>query len=297
MQNELQIEPERVCSEIGKFIRDKVSELHRDGVILGLSGGIDSSVVAYLASRAIGPTNVLCLMLPDKHSSTEGLKHAKIVVDRLGTDFHVEDLTPKLNRFGVYRLIPSKVPGALVRRVFKHYTKESGGPPFSASLSGSKSKLAAKADAFYRIKHRMRMLTLYYHAELKNLLVVGAANKTEFSIGFFVKYGCDNAADIMPIRNLYKTQVRQLAEYLGIPKEIIDKSPSPDLIPGITDEYAIGLRYETLDLILYGLECGMSREQIVNQLNCEQETVEYVDKLAEKSGYKREVPYVPGPVL
>ncbi len=292
-QNDLQIEPETVCGEIQKFIRDKVDELHRRGVILGLSGGIDSSVVACLASRALGPKNVLCLILPEKHSSPESQKDARLVVDMLGTEFHVEDLTPKLNTFGVYRLVPSKVSGSLVRKAFKYYTRKSGQPPFSDGSSPSKNKFIAKANAFYRIKHRMRMLTLYYHAELRNLLVAGAANKTEFSIGFFVKHGCDDAADIMPIRDLYKTQVRQLAEYLDIPREIIDKPPSPDLIPGITDEYAIGLPYETLDLVLYGLECGVSREQMADQLDCEQETIKYVNELVKRSRYKRETPYTP----
>jgi NAD+ synthase len=292
-QSVLQIEPEAVCGEIEKFIKEKVSELNRKGVILGLSGGVDSSVVACLASRAVGPKNVLCLILPEKHSSTESQSHARLVADMLGTYSHVEDLTPRLSTFGVYRLIPSKTPGALVRKAFEHYTKKSGTPPFSDGSSGPKSEFIAKANAFYRIKHRMRTLTLYYHAELKNLLVAGAANKTEFLIGFFVKHGCDDAADIMPILGLYKTQVRQLAEYLNIPKEIIDKPPSPDLIPGITDEYAIGLPYETLDLILHGLERSLPREEIADQIGCEQGTIEYVDRLVDRSKYKREMPYIP----
>ena len=148
MQNGLRIEPETVCSKIERFIKDKVNELHREGVALGLSGGIDSSVVAYLASRALGPTNILCLILPEKHSSTESQKHARLIVDSLGTDFHVEDLTPKLNRFGIYRFVPSKVPGFLARRVLEHCTRELGGSLFSEGSPGSKNKLAAKANAF-----------------------------------------------------------------------------------------------------------------------------------------------------
>jgi NAD+ synthase len=124
-------------------------------------------------------------------------------------------------------------------------------------------------------------------------MVTGAANKTEISIGFLVKYGCDDAADVMPLLGLYKTHVRQLAKYLDVPEEIIDSPPSPDLIPGITDEYAIGLSYEMLDLILHGLERGLPHEQIALQLECDPEVVDYVRGLKEKSKYKREIPYVP----
>lgn len=294
LQNGLHLEAKTVCADIEKFIKNKVSELDRRGVILGLSGGIDSCVVAYLCARAVGPKNVTCLMLPEKHSSAENLKHAKSVAEKLGTHHQVEDLTRKLNQFRLYRLVPGHLPGFLVRLLRKRYKKHSlkkDESSFSADWLVSKNMITAKADAFYRIKHRMRMVTLYYYADSGNLLVAGAANKTEYLIGFFISYGCDNAADIMPIRHLYKTQVRQLAEYLGLPREIIDKPPSPDLLPGFNDEDLIGIPYEALDLILFGLEGGLSHEKIAAELHCGLNLVERASRLREKSRFKREIPY------
>lgn len=291
IHNPLQLNPEEVCSKIEKFIRANMNKLRRDGVILGLSGGIDSSVVAYLASRAIGSKNVLCLTLPEKHSSTEHLRHAKLIAARLGINHHIESITSKLNTFGIYRMVPGKIPGTLVKTVFAHHMRRAKGSSFSEGLLGPKNKWVARANAFYRIKHRMRMVILYYYAELKNLMVAGATNKTEQMIGLFIKYGCDSAADVMPIAGLFKTQVRQLAEHLGVPKEIIEKPPSADLIPGITDEYVMGLSYETLDMILYGLQSGLPHDQIVDQCNCNPGLVKTVDSWMADSTYKRDTPY------
>lgn len=293
MQNVLDINPESISTDIERFIKNKLQEFNRDGVMVGLSGGIDSTVVAFLAARAVGPENVTCIMLPDKHSAKEHLKHARMVVEQLGTNYQIEDLTPKLNKFGIYRLVPGSVPGFLVKKILKNYMHRIGESSFAAGLSGPQNKLVAQSNAFYRIKHRMRMVTLYYQAESKNLLVAGAANKTEFLIGLFIQFGCDSAADIMPICHLYKTQVRQLAPYLGVPQEIIDKPPSADLIPGVVDEFVMGIPYEKLDLILDGLENHLSREEIARQVRCECKTVENVEHWITKSRYKRETPYIP----
>jgi NAD+ synthase len=136
------------------------------------------------------------------------------------------------------------------------------------------------------------MILLYYYAELENFLVLGTCNKTEKSIGFFVKYG-DAAADIAPLESLYKTQVRQLAAFLEIPEEITSKPPSPDLLPGITDEYAIGLSYETLDEILWRLEAGIDRGEIAETLGLEPDVVDYVQELMQRSAHMRAQSKVP----
>jgi NAD+ synthase len=136
------------------------------------------------------------------------------------------------------------------------------------------------------------MVILYSYAERQNLLVVGTASKTEPLTGFFVKYG-DSAADIMSLLPLYKTQVRQLAKFLQVPEKIINKAPSPDPIPGITDEFAIGITYEKLDLILAGLDMNMEVKDIAKARGVRRETIEYVRELVKRSEHMRNSPLIP----
>jgi NAD+ synthase len=135
----------------------------------------------------------------------------------------------------------------------------------------------------------MRMVLLYLYGEIENRLVVGAANKSEYLIGYFVKHGCDDATDIMPLLNLYKTQVRDLARFLNIPSRIIEKPPSPDIVPGIVDEDVIGIPYEKLDLILLALEKGWEGVEIAKALDIEEERVVFVKNLAKKSEHMRKI--------
>jgi NAD+ synthase len=130
---------------------------------------------------------------------------------------------------------------------------------------------------------------LYYYGELENRLVVGAANKSEYEIGYFVKHGCDDATDIMPLIHLYKTQVRDLARYLNIPSKIIEKPPSPDILPGIVDEEAIGIPYEKLDLILLALEKRWEIGEMTKVLGIEEKEIIYVKNLMQKSDHMRKL--------
>jgi NAD+ synthase len=136
------------------------------------------------------------------------------------------------------------------------------------------------------------MVLVYLYGELENKLVAGAANKSEYQIGYFVKHGCDDATDIMPLLNLYKTQVRELARYLSIPSRIIEKPPSPDILPGIIDEEAIGISYEKLDLILLAFEKGWGSAEIAQVLEIEEKKVRDVKDLTQKSEHMRKL-YVP----
>jgi NAD+ synthase len=299
----MKIEPEKLSVFLANFIKEKMEKLEREGVILGLSGGIDSAVVAALCKRAVGSQNTSALLMPDKDSEEKHIKDALNLAKELRIETKLINITPYLKELGIYKLfllnqppLIKKLKGTLIKGAHNFYKKRTGETPFSASILGFKDKefgsYLKKVNAYYRVKHRMRMLLLYLYAELENRLVVGAANKTEYKIGFFVKHGCDDASDAMPLLNLYKTQVRELARYLNIPSIFIEKSPSPDIIPGIIDEEAIGIPYEKLDLILLALEKGWEIFQIAKLLEIEKHKVIYVKNLIQRSNHMRII-YVP----
>jgi NAD+ synthase len=266
---------------------------------------LDSAVVAALCKRAVCRERTLALMMPERDSGEEHIKDAQNLTKEQGIETRYIDLTPPLDALGIYRLVPlSRVPwtgklrGYLLGKAYRYYEQKTGETPFSAGVAGLRGKehrgFMSKRTAYYRSKHRMRMVLLYLHGELENRLVVGAANRTEVEIGYFVKHGCDDAVDVQPLLNLYKTQVRELAHYLGIPQKIIEKPPSPDVLPGIVDEEAIGIPYEQLDLILLGLEQGWQIPEIAEALGIPEMSVLSVKGLKDKSEHMRET-YAPGP--
>ena len=294
----MEIEPEKVSLSLENFIREYMERLEREGVILGLSGGIDSAVVAALCKRSVGSEKTLALIMPEKDSNKENIEDAINFAKELGISTRLIDITPYLKKLEIYKLAPlSRIPftqklrGYLLKKAYRYYERKTGENPFSTAMTGLKGKefssFVNKGDAYYRIKHRMRMVLLYFYGEVENRLVVGAANKSESQIGYFVKHGCDDATDIMPLLNLYKTQVRDLARYLKIPSKIVEKPPSPDILPGITDEEAIGISYGKLDLILLALEKGLNPPEIANYLEIEAKEVEYVKTLMHKSEHMR----------
>ena len=294
---QLQIDAERVSQELEGFVRTSVGNFKREGVIVGLSGGLDSSVVVALSVAALGPDKVMGLIMPERDSSRQSERDARRLAEGLGIRVERVELTPILEEMGIYRHIPRrffanrKIAGPAIKASYKLYTMLTGERPLLRGLEGTNSGLIRRANAYYRMKHRLRMVILYSYAEHENLLVMGTANKTEFLTGFFVKYG-DSAADIMPLQSLYKTQVKQLARFLNIPKKIINKAPSPDLIPGITDEFALGITYEKLDLILLGLERNMETKEIT-KIGIKPKTIEYVKELIRRSEHMRSSPLAP----
>ncbi|MFH1001942.1 MAG: NAD(+) synthase [bacterium] len=304
LKTEMEIEPEKVSLSLENFIKEYTEKLEREGAILGLSGGIDSAVIAALCVRALGSEKTLALIMPDKDSKKEHTKDALNFAQELGIETKLIDITPYLEGLGVYKLFPldkllslGKLKGTLIKKAYRFYERKTGKTSFLESLSGFKDKeyssYLARGNAYYRAKHRLRMLLLYLYGEMENRLVVGAANKSEYKIGFFVKHGCDDATDIMPLLNLYKTQIREIAQYLNIPARIIKKPPSPDIIPGLADdEEVIGIAYEKMDLILLALEKSWKLADIVKALGTEEDEVIYIKNLMQKSEHMRNI-YIP----
>ncbi len=228
---QLQIDPEALSQELEGFIKASVGRLNREGVIIGLSGGLDSSVVLALSVAALGQDKVVGLIMPERDSSRQSERDARRLAEGLEVRVERVELTPILEEMGIYRHIPrrffakKKIAGPAVKASYKLYTALTGERPLLSGLEGTNSGLIRRANAYYRLKHRLRMVILYSYAERENRLLVGTANRTEFLTGFFVKYG-DGAADIMPLLSLYKTQVKQLATFLKIPEKIIKKPPA-----------------------------------------------------------------------
>lgn len=289
--------PEEVCRQIEGFIIEKMTELDKDGVILGLSGGLDSVAVAFLCANSVGSDKVLALYMPDKDSDPKHGNHAQQIATKLGIRFEIIDITQILQAQGTYKHLPrgfgfSKRLTAGALKSYFRIAKILGQDRFSDSLGGASSAFVRKGDVYAKSKHRIRMCKLYERAGIENFLVVGAANLTETEIGFFAKWGIDHATDIMPIGCLYKTQVRQLAKCLEVPQKIIEKAPSPDLIPGFTDEGIVG-PYSTIDVILSGMKRRLSVTEISTQSGIPEKKVRQVWSWTEKSAHMRDSPYVP----
>uniref|UniRef100_A0A7C3MAH6 NH(3)-dependent NAD(+) synthetase n=1 Tax=Archaeoglobus fulgidus TaxID=2234 RepID=A0A7C3MAH6_ARCFL len=214
---------EKVVRRICEFIEEIVKSSGSTGVVLGLSGGLDSTTVAYLCTKALGSDGVLGLVMPEIGVTPEkDIKDAVKVAKILGIEYKLIEINE-------------------IVRVFMEKT-----------FKGSK---IAEAN----IRPRIRMILNYYYANNMNRLVAGTSNKSEIMVGYFTKYG-DGGADFLPIGDLYKTEVFKLASYLGIPKEIIEKKPSAALWPGQTDEDEMGISYAELDGILKMIERGERRD-------------------------------------
>jgi NAD+ synthase len=237
---------ERLKGKIVRWLREKANKAGATGGVVGLSGGIDSTLVAYLSKEAYGE-GFLPLFLPCQSKKAD-FEDAKLVEEFLGMKAEVVDLNP------IYNTLCSIFPG------------------------GTKISQA-------NLKPRLRMLTLYYFANTYNKLVVGTGNKSELMLGYFTKYG-DGGVDILPLGDLYKTQVRELARYLGVPEKILNKPPSAGLWEGQTDEGEIGLSYEEVDRILKAIEKSEDLS------NFSQKSVRKVREMMERSSHKLKMPEV-----
>ena len=291
----LHIDSEKEVAKISKRLRDlMVNRLKRRGIIIGLSGGIDSSVTTALAVKAFGQARVLALLMPERHSASETLKLSSIVADHFGVESIHEDISGILEAVGFYRrydeavrlVIPEYGEGWKSKIVTPNVTKTKSFNLFSIVAQKSDSTVVKKRlplkpyleiVAASNFKQRIRKMLEYYHADRLNFAVAGTPNRLEYDQGFFVKLG-DGAADVKPIAHLYKTQVYQLAEYLGVPEEIRKRPPTTDtysLAQG-QDEFYFSLAYDKMDLCLYGKNNGVSVESVASAIDLTPEQVQRV---------------------
>jgi NAD+ synthase len=282
---------------IATGLREQVlGTLRRRGAIVGLSGGIDSSVVAALCVKAFGKERVLGLFMPEHHSSDDALMLGRMIAEHLGIEAIVEDIAPALEGLGCYRrqvdaihksvpdygdgwkcklVLPSVLDSDRVN-ITRLTVQNPTGEVSTVRLSAAAYLQLVAATNF---KQRVRKMTEYYHADRLNYAVAGTPNRLEYDQGFFVKQG-DGSADFKPIAHLYKTQVYQLAEYLGVPEEIRRRPPTTDTfsMAQTQEEFYFALPYDRMDLCLYALNNGVSAEEVAPAVGITAEQVGRVFK-------------------
>lgn len=292
----LDLDVAQEADRIAAFIREAVTHtLRRQGAVVGISGGIDSSVVLALCVRALGAERVLGVLLPERESSPDSAALAHTLAAHFGVATVTEDISEALAGLGCYprrdaairRMFPDFAPGWKAKiglsgslltentlNVFRLTVTDPAGVESSQRLPAPEFAQIVAASNF---KQRARMSLLYYHAERLNRAVIGTANKNEHDLGFFVKYG-DGGVDLQPIAHLFKTQVYQLANYLDVPEEIQQRTPTTDTYPGgsTQEEFFFRLPFDVLDAIWLGLEQNRSVEEIARALDLTTDQVERV---------------------
>jgi NAD+ synthase len=261
---------------------------------VALSGGIDSSVTTALSVKAIGPERVLVLLMPEQHSADDTLDLSSLVADHFGVEKVHEDISDILDALGFYRrydravqrVIPeydqgwkSKIitPNVIEKKSFNLFSIVAQKPDDTLIQKRLPLKAYLEIVAATNFKQRTRKMLEYYHADRLNYAVAGTPNRLEYDQGFFVKLG-DGAADVKPIAHLYKTQVYQLAEYLGVPEEIRKRPPTTDTysMPQGQDEFYFSLPYDRMDLCLYGKNHQVPPEVVAKVIGLEPTQVQRV---------------------
>ena len=239
------------------FLRHHLKQSGRQGFVLGMSGGIDSSLVAKLCADAVGPAKVLGLALPDGAANAADERDARAWAKRLGVGYRKIEI------------------GGMVAALQK-------------SLKVPKGDRVALGN----VKARVRMIALYQVAHAEDRLVIGTGNKSEMAVGYLTKNG-DGGCDFLPIGDLYKTQVRDMARHLELPRSILEKTPTAGLWPGQTDEDDLGIAYEELDRILFGIELRYDAEEIAERADVDLKEVERIERIVEANVHKRKMPLIP----
>lgn len=310
MKANLTIDAPLTVQLIGSYLKKLVETQKSNGLLLGLSGGIDSSVLITIAAKAVGKEHVHAYFLFDRDSENNSEKKARIMAQWLGIKLETADISPVMKKKKVYApLIMKLVPySARFNRMIQHsYRFINGEVPFKTSLKVGSRALERSwikrlmynfsirhIDRGFSERHIYRRKVLEEKAKEENLTLIGAANRSEFAVGWFVKDGIDDLP-IQPMTGLYKTQVRQLASYLELPDEIQAQLASPDMMLGITDEFGIGHNYRRLDIILDMMEQKKTDEEIINY-GISKRDIDDVRELTKFSEWKRESVHEAPPV-
>ena len=292
----INIDPAKEFEKISSKLKDDVTKkLKKRGAVVGISGGIDSSVVLALCAKTFGPDRVLGIMMPENDSNPDSLELAKKLSTKFNTKYVVENMTEAVAGFGCYKrrdeaikkvfpefnssykakiTLPTNLMEKETLNVFQLTIITPDGETKSERIPLKEYLQIVAASNF---KQRSRMCMLYYHAEARNYAVIGTGNKNEHEQGFFVKYG-DGGADIKPIAHLFKTQVFQLAEYLDVPEEIRKRTPTTDTYSAeqTQEEFFYRVPFDILDRVWIGWEKGVPAEEIASALGLNKENVESI---------------------
>ena len=307
---DLHINAEVAIETISSYLKDLLRRDDTKGVLIGLSGGLDSSVLAALAVRALGPDCVTAMYLSDRVSDPELAKNAWLIADWLGLELETRDITDEMRKRGVYRplflklLQISPLFARLSVAVYRLLCQEN--PFLSSLLAGGGGTLRPwwkrllfnmtmyHVDAGFRERHIFRRDILEREAQARGLSLIGGANRSEFEVGWFVKDGIDDLP-VQPMTGLFKTQVRQLADVLGLPDAIRHQLPSPDMAKGVTDEFGIGHDYAVVDIVIDALDRGLRTDDIA-ALGVPLDQVEDILAIRTLSEWKRASPHEDAPV-
>ena len=297
----LRIDEKRTIERFVDYLQDLSEKYATSDVLVGLSGGIDSSFLSTLAVNALGKDSVHLEYLYDQHSGHELRHNARLVSEWLGIELKERSIEPAMREAAVYApfgMLVTSFSGLLNRFLHQTYRLVYRETPFISSLrlgSAETSKAGLSKQGFrtiirqpetgLNVRHQYRRQVLEEKSLERNWLLLGAANRTEWLVGWFVKDGIDDVP-IQPLIGLYKTQVRQIAAFLGIPAEVQHQAPSPDMMRGITDEFALGLSYSKIDLILDYLDGGLTKEMLLNEGLLDRE-IHLVGEMNRLSHWKR----------
>jgi NAD+ synthase len=285
-------ETEKIVQNLKEAV---INKFRKRGVVLGVSGGIDSSVVLALCVKAFGPKRVIAVQLPEADSSKDNFILTRQLVDKLGVETIIENMTPALAGFGCYtrrdeaikKIFPEYDMSYKAKIILPQTDLERDGlnlfqltiisPEGEEKTERLPIKEYLQIVAASNFKQRSRMCMLYYHAESRNFAVIGTPNKNEHALGFFVKHG-DGGVDIRPIVHLFKSQVYQLAENLEIPEEIQSRTPTSDTYSAeqTQEEFFFKLPFDILDVIWYGWEQGVNVEDIAQAVKFKAAQVQFV---------------------